>query len=724
MARLLSYGPTGDADNDNRYSAGESNTGLPEDYSLHYRRMGNNQKEFFYDVSSVGAAATPSFTDTFRRTYIRVWRFPSVQTAIWFDRSNLHAGSAGLLTISPTGVLVLNYQGLAAFPGTALVTATSPLILGQWHEIKIEAAFTSVETGDPTLFNLTFTGTLLVDGVGGSGSAIDSLSPFSALWTSSSEVLGRSESNAPLLDIDYSNHVVDSAGFPSTSRVTAVRCAANGTYQQWSNGGVADWRARNTWPGAAATSVVSTTGIQSNTAGQKQTYLMEALSVPGITGTILGAHIHIFFLTASASAPNLLVIRNGVEVSTGLWVQTNGQYLRYRLDTTGWAVGDTLEFGVQNVGGTTCIGSVVLHVEHDTAVPPITLGDISTDTASWTGNDTAQTSLLPLDGPQFIFWWPRTAAVPGGFWFAESNTAHQFNVPGASRPNLIVRGTSLQLVGSEGGGPNSSGVVYDALVILDPKMRSIAGGAYAQTTNVGDDAYAVAVLDPAGDPFTPETLWATQETINTTTFTRYYGVGMAGDLSSNLAAANAPAADFIEALTPLGFTAGTSLNNDVQQVGYGAFRTGDFNTSILMALFTYTGNGAVGNRTVPVSLGGLAVKWAVVVPQSSANRAMRNHLQSSGKFLNSSGGVYASSIEGLGVDSIDVGTALNQVDVVYSGMVWGYGTDPEPPPPPTPGEGCSPTLAAGTDSGGGVGCNSPLAAGTDSGGGSGCGVSF
>lgn len=718
--RLVHSGPTGDTDNATQswFSAGEANTGLPEDYSWHVRRMANDTDDFRYDVSMRGAAAATGLTTTpYERCFIRFISFPTTEQGFWFNSSDLRpAVAAGLLTCDASGVIRYYYKGNAVFPGTLLGTLVSAVTLGVWYEWGIASFFESRIIAGP-LKEYVYNGQVFLDQVPQvSGSASDSIVVVgSSDWHCYRTVIGRNESTGTGFGFDRANLAVDDAAMPaSASRVSYLRVAGVGTYQTWAGAGFANYQARNAWPGvSSATNNVA--GIRTSTAGQKQTYLLEDFASAGVSGTILSVVARVGLSQAPATALTLIVIRNGVETSYHTWAVSAGSYLIYRLDPTGWSAGDTVELGLQSGVGTTRIAGITLTVEHDTPVPPIVLGDIDAAGGSWAGNASVQSVAAPLSDPDFAFYWPRGGVfVPGGWWINGSNSHHTFSVPSALRPNFVVRGSVFDVIDDGADGPNVSGTTYDALFIRDPKMRMLARGAYAATTNAGDDAYPVAIVDPQGDAFTPDVLWAGRETVNTNEVARYYGPGMAGDAAKPLSAGGVPAANYIEALVGGGFTAGTSLNNVAQQVAYAGFRKGHFSSAILMDADSYVGDG-VNPRVIPTLTG--QVEHAFCWPQNSSTPIYRNRQLASGQLFTSGAGPQANSITALGVGSFTVNSFLNTLGVVYSWQVFAYGNDP---PPVQPGEGCSDPLPAGTDSGGGLGCKGLLPAGSDTGGGVGC----
>ncbi len=685
MSRLIHYAPTGDTDNaGGRYSRGRSSTGLGDDFGHHFLQLSNDTLDFRYDPSGSGAASSVTKRDTYRRFDFAIHRLPVVETGIWLNGSSAAPGSAALLlTVKPDGSVNFYNKGAAAFPGDLIGTVGSVLPLGAFHRVKIRCVFNSLTWAANDSFAeiyylhgdslLAFVSDGSVSHVVGTAVSNNGIATLTVGYR---DVLGRLESNIAWMDVEFANLVIDDAAYPADdTRISAVQCAANGTFTAWTNNGIADWRARNTWPGTVAVAANPTTRINTVTAAQKQTYLMESFAAAGITGTILGARAHFWVNKTGSPVPSLIVIRNGVEVDTALWVPTDQAFLTYRLDTTGWALSDTIELGMISGTGTTGIGALVMSVEHDTPIPAVITGTSEADEINWTGNGTTQTVTLPFE-PDAIFWWPRSAGSSGGWWFKRANTNQLVGRPGACDPNFIVRGTSLYLVSAEGQGANVNTTVYDALLISDPDMRMMCVGAYAEKNAAGRDAKPIAMLDTLGLPFEPLALLAYKEQANTNSFYRYRGPGYVGDSSNSIDTSGAAAADFIEELTATGFTAGLSMHSDAQQTTYVGFRRAKFLTTYLMDAVTYTGNGAGGTRVIPVDVSGATVSWAFVVPIASVQRAVMNSHQSGGKSIATGGGAYANSITALGADSITVGTALNTNAVVYSVLVFALGVDP------------------------------------------------
>ena len=659
--------------------------------------------DFARHDGTVGDAQTLYF-----RGWIRIRRYPNIEVPILSTGHSLSGTEALVITLKPDGTWRVYNDGtntgfgvlLGSIPTTGVVPPV-PLMtwtaIGLWVKqnnaavIAPDPPFESnaeyaITVAGATVLDSVTTGVGAQDGVAYQGINFGSGGPFGLV--SRFRLGSYTAAGNTACDIDWSHIAVDNAAIPGDSRTTLVPVVGDGTYMNWP-GGVTDWRARNLtlFPASVSDQAVSTVLLAT-----RQSYLCDALADVGITGTILSATVVVFFWGQGGTFTNLKIFvrRNGIDEDSNAFTgpgSGSNFWFRWLFSTAGWLATDTIEIGVlsRSAAGTTSIGGMALLIEHDSPVADElpSADDYRAQIIQWTGTGLPQTITLPYVA-HFLWWEPRAnIGVGGGWWWNTMQTGHDLQVAsGLVKPGFRVIGNTINMVDDESF-YNSAGVVYDCLVVRDPKNRVHARGSFAQTaetTPVSTDNWDVAIGEGSGTnnitSFTPEALIMTAESALATTASYVRGPGHVGDLASRVSNTAAPIADRIQALQPTGFQAGSGgFDGNAFHFPFLGLRTTNFLTTKLFATTSYVGDGTA-SRLVGLDLDAQIPIWVWVIPHNAGNQRIRhtNSLSGQSYTLPDHSGS-AVGITALLVNAITVGTDLNTTGVTYTVLAWAGGTD-------------------------------------------------
>ena len=315
--------------------------------------------------------------------------------------------------------------------------------------------------------------------------------------------------------------------------------------------------------------------------------------------------------------------------------------------------------------------------------PPISPYLISSGT--YTGNGTGQdlTFAVPI---HFFFVRPLTGNAGGGLWFQHGFGSHT-NLQRGTSPSPIVlfeqdpsfvAGTGedaqqqryrVRITGANSQ-VNQAAVTYQYIAVGDPGMRFLLGGGIAHKQNAGDLANNLLMTD-----FAPEFLLLVVEQSGSAASRGLYAKG-----------ASQSAADVIASFDNVASTAGaltmatgvlTSKNplyaiQPAAPWSYLAIRrddgSGDTGLPGVLALGNYTGDGAA-SRTIAFPTSGKRPLFAMVFTEGAAFGWWRDPSHTGTNSAQANGTDAATGITAGAIDSMTVGSSLNQSTVVYSYFV-------------------------------------------------------
>src|SRR5579862_9375277 len=302
---------------------------------------------------------------------------------------------------------------------------------------------------------------------------------------------------------------------------------------------------------------------------------------------------------------------------------------------------------------------------------------------TYIGNGTFQD--LPFKVPVHFFWVrPLTGGSGGVQWWSSLTVGHAGGGEGPDPDGVLQalidpsfngglsldaqqQQTLLRIAGANANS-NANGVTYQYLAISDPGERFLAAGALKVTNQTID---IVSALDDS--TFTPEAAFVFQERNGTsqTVHLFYKGPGHPATAITQLQGSSIG--------TGLKFSNGTLtssvglMNASDDEIGYLAFRRNDGSQDPgiprVLALASYVGDGAAARTISLAPVSGRYPLWAIVVPHTDvAVYRDASHTGTTSTTFPSTPNA-ATGITAGGLDSISVGSALNQNAVAYDVFV-------------------------------------------------------
>lgn len=701
MSRMFHIGPTADAESLPYLRGGTPLNDLAF-FGAQFVKVGGSVLYTAQNgVNLAGGGGTiTALTEEYYRFKIRIRRLP-LQTTTMFSINSTLEGQAGvLIACSSAGEIRAYNQGNQAVYAQLIGNVGTPTV-GEWNEYFLYVRYRQLATpGHLTLQRMEGGGTTTLDWVAGTSGF--GLELIQQTRTCSIGGIGGASGGNDGMDFDFCDLVGDSTTDPGATRISYLRTAADGVYQEYTAAGMADWRARWMFPYATVAGA-AIYPVRTNTIGKKQSYVMQSFVSQGISGTINSACLHCFVgATGAATAPTLIIRRinsggSATETLVTLYTVGAGTWLNFRIDdAVNWSTTDTIEIGIiNNSGGGMSIGALCLSIEHSTLYTAPTDTDFSCVLTQWTGNGSVQTVQAPNGlTPDFIWWMPATSIAPGGFWHRSMGSAQWFTNFGPTRPHLQVDGNNIYLIGNETASPNVNGRVYDVLIVSDPTRRMVSPYSQIQSTNSNWDNNDVPIFDGEGNPFAPTFAMGVNESPLTSVSGYMRGPGQTGDSSGFLIGGSSPVNDVFQAFNTDGLELGVRFPGvaSTGQFAFGAFRS-DFFGSSFFSLSSYTGNGS-NPRTVTLNMPSYTPSWVVVFTLTSTggrNTQISTPTTVASRNIND-GTAQTDSITAVGNNSITIGTGLNQNGFTYVVFAIAAGVDAEPSPEPAPGPYPGPPL--------------------------------
>lgn len=329
---------------------------------------------------------------------------------------------------------------------------------------------------------------------------------------------------------------------------------------------------------------------------------------------------------------------------------------------------------------------------------------------------------LTFTAPIHWLWIRPLSGLAGGVqWWSSMNGAHigGNEVVSPDSVTIVEIDTSFVGTGLEDGSEqrtrvrmpgtntqsNAAGVTYQYVAISDPMMRFLMCGTLWQLQGATD---YVNGLENA--KFTPEAAFFQREVheSGSASGTTYFKGITAGSNVQPLSTSEiASALDFGLAT----MTSKSAFHLNGHQMAYAAFRRADglndAGQARVLALVSYTGDGAASRTITYAPASGRRPLWAIVVPHNGAATYRDPSHTGTTSTLFPSTAVASLGISGGGIDSITVGSNLNSNGIVFDVFVipgevaagnggWSiqptdplFPVDPQPPYAPA-GEACDP----------------------------------
>jgi hypothetical protein len=681
---------------------------------------------------------------SWERLYVRLRAYPTANEMIWGCKGGGQAGTAGLLSVTPQGLLQFYNKGNQAFPGTAAGSPVGPLGLNQWVKLDMIFGFGLLASGGSGdgFIGVYINGALSIHvfgngpvgpTVGGAGGL------FNIVQTHLSSAVGNENTPSTGLEIDYDDwtnktqpqlYTGDDWIFGThiqplrvTGFDTGHDAAWGGAYQTLDGTPVIGQAAADELSTSTASlSIAATTDFKDKHAGCSGLQLSMFHRSSGGTSEQLGYSIN------GAAA-----VMQAVVTSTGAWsvpaATTMAQILysaggnltapalttvglKYTRDALGTLRAVNLLYGAAEYMGIWGDEDLI-NLDNPSELPPrqgphnspyydqgfgqtavqFGMGQVEVMAGTYTGNGTGQDITLSFPG-HWIWIRPLTLGTGGARWFSSMLAGHGPLIETAEK-GMLVR--AFQTVNDSGvpssykfsvsgtaANSNNTGVEYQYVAFSDRAMRFLLNGSYLTLSATASFTHSLynPSFTPLGGFLLPEL-----GTLAATTGMYYKGPGHATNAASIM--------DSAESATVCAFNAGsltpkTILNLASSQTAYSLWRSTDGDSIASgIAITNYTGDG-LGARVIPLSLNGRRPMFAIVQPHNGvAYQRDPSHTGSNSNAINSSAAAPSTTAITAGdVDQITVGATLNAGAVVYDVFVipaqvggTGWGTNPPAPIP-------------------------------------------
>lgn len=297
-------------------------------------------------------------------------------------------------------------------------------------------------------------------------------------------------------------------------------------------------------------------------------------------------------------------------------------------------------------------------------VGPIPNGPCAAIGGTYVGNSLFQDIDLLL--PAHFLWIRPVVASPNPVSWLGVSLGGRVNADETTVPNYPVRvwvdanGQAKFSVNGSNAQINASGITYQYVAFCDPAMRYNLCGAYNHPGGTEANVLIDAEFEPIAGFITQDLIGGSSATDGFS----YKGPGHGANDGTNLdGTAIASWGSF--ALGLLNTLSGTNFVT-ASQASYSLWRTDDTSGNVMVQIYSYIGDGT-GNRTVastPVS--GRFPLLAIVVPHGGTTAVYRDPSHTGTDSSNvSDGTTVTTGIRGGGIDTLDVGTSLNALGVVY-----------------------------------------------------------
>lgn len=576
---------------------------------------------------------TPARPTVYWRGYIRVRKLATTGTdtrvfgAVGgqsFVGAVSEGGAALIVNLTSAGAVKMYSRGNGAGGSGAIGSASSVLTIGQWY--RIQGAITwngTAGSNGSSAATLYLDSTLVASGASpqnfgigwfGSGGA----TPLGGNVFNGQYRLGtESETGDAWYDLCYFS--VDTASLPGAVHFRTAHPAGTGTYSAWTGN----------WQAVAEDRADTTTALALTcaTASAKHSLTVETLKSLNLrpTAVIKSLAVIAKFPSGSVSQCGFLLRKNGVEfLSPVFGSQSNGGHgWLFDVGTIGTVkVSDTLEIGVVHDGTTNSVSLLCLSlvVEFEPAVNPID-HRVHVAVGNYLGNDTGQDIAVGNWRPDLVIIAPNASTASPCLKFRNC----LYGVARANSPtpvaDLIPRTTATGFtVGSSLAAVNQNGVSYTYLAVQDQGGVLCDHGGFAPGAGAPDDV-TQALNDTA---FVPEMLWAMRQSTSPTQAFYMRHSAQVGDLSTDLGADNASAANQIQAMAAGSFQVGTALTqNTPYNLAWLAWRTTNFNVEQLVQIDHYDGDGT-SSRVITLSALTKNLSWVLVVPSNTERRTFKH----------------------------------------------------------------------------------------------------
>jgi hypothetical protein len=675
----------------------------------------NVQRQHAHGVATLGAS---------ERFYVRVRTLPTGgDDNFWGTTGNVVGGTAGLMTISPAGLIKFYNKGIAAYPGTLLGNSGGvTLTPGVWYKFDIQYLYGTQTNFSPATFSPGFL-IVAINGanvanftIGGGGPATtDGLGAVQ--FTQSSYIgtdAGAGATHGLEMDVDDwigANSLFAAAGnagqtgipLDTGSRVRFVKPSGFGSGHN-GTAWVGDWKFAlfRPWDNS-----ISANGIvNASTSGAiLQIGTTYTPAGHGVAAMVFSARV-----TAGAVNANDKVGALGTVVSNILSPYVWGLYtVPDGTDVTAFpdATNPVIQFQRGNLVTSLTLASIAAAAEEvgdwDTSDSPATpnpvpfislhnapysqivatnklppIAGVQTSAFQYTGNGT-QLLLALQTLPHWYYVRNMTSGNTAGMWLSSTAVPQQAN-QGSQQASIVADiatpyGTSpdttafsqasAAIAGADAVG-NQNAATYQVVLVSDPGMRYILNGAFSHGAAVA--SFVNNLADPT---FTPDAVFFQLASLNgnASVATYYKGPGLT---AAQIVPWNGTVNNNGATIGTGTLTTQTILHGSLEQpqTGYSCWRKNDGSGQTFFDCGSYTGNGAGGNRTIPCVLNGMSPRFAIVMSHAAAAPAFfRDPGHTSTHSNNTTGTDSTTAIVGGDINAIIVSTTLNANAVVYDYFV-------------------------------------------------------